>query len=86
VEELEAAHSWEASDRVPGRPEMTPFRRRLRYHQSRCESNGCGPDELWVTDITEHLTREGKLYCAVVLDAFSRRVVGSATTRSTRAG
>src|SRR4030095_10049126 len=27
-------------------------------------------------DITEHPTREGKLYCAVVLDAYSRRVVG----------
>jgi putative transposase len=25
---------------------------------------------------TEHATREGKLYCAVVLDTFSRRVVG----------
>jgi putative transposase len=34
------------------------------------------PDELWVTDITEHPTREGKVYCAVVLDTFSRRVVG----------
>jgi len=34
------------------------------------------PNELWVTDITEHPTREGKLYCAVVLDTFSRRVVG----------
>jgi len=34
------------------------------------------PDRLWVTDITEHRTREGKVYCAVVLDAFSRRVVG----------
>jgi P-type Ca2+ transporter type 2C len=33
-------------------------------------------DELWVTDITEHRTREGKVYCAVVLDAWSRRVVG----------
>jgi transposase InsO family protein len=31
---------------------------------------------LWVTDITEHPTREGKVYCAVVLDAWSRRVVG----------
>ena len=31
---------------------------------------------MWVTDITEHPTREGKVYCAVVLDAFSRRVVG----------
>ena len=34
------------------------------------------PDVLWVTDITEHPTREGKLYCSVVLDAYSRRVVG----------
>jgi hypothetical protein len=24
------------------------------------------PDELWLTDITEHPTREGKLYCCVV--------------------
>ena len=35
-----------------------------------------GPDQLWVTDITEHPTREGKVYCAVVLDACSRRVIG----------
>ena len=35
-----------------------------------------GPNQLWVTDITEHPTREGKLYCCVVLDAWSRRVVG----------
>jgi len=34
------------------------------------------PNELWVTDITEHPTREGKVYCAAVLDAFSRRIVG----------
>jgi putative transposase len=33
-------------------------------------------DQLWVTDITEHPTREGKVYCAVVLDVHSRRVVG----------
>jgi putative transposase len=35
-----------------------------------------GPDQLWVTDITEHPTREGKVYCCVVLDTYSRRVVG----------
>ncbi len=34
------------------------------------------PNQLWVTDITEHPTREGKVYCAVVLDVFSRKVVG----------
>ncbi len=31
---------------------------------------------LGVTDITEHPTREGKVYCAVVLDVYSRRVIG----------
>lgn len=35
-----------------------------------------GPNQLWMTDITEHPTREGKVYCCVVLDAFSRLVVG----------
>jgi putative transposase len=35
-----------------------------------------GPDRLWVTDITQHRTGQGWLYCAVVLDVFSRRVVG----------
>ncbi|MDP9335150.1 MAG: IS3 family transposase [Actinomycetota bacterium] len=39
-------------------------------------------DQLWVTDITEHPTREGKVYCAVVLDTFSRRDVGWAIDAS----
>jgi transposase InsO family protein len=44
------------------------------------------PDVLWVTDITEHPTREGKLYCCVLLDAYSRRVVGwSIDSRQTAA-
>ncbi|TQO20717.1 transposase InsO family protein [Rhodoglobus vestalii] len=34
------------------------------------------PNELWVTDITEHPTREGKVFCCCVLDSFSRRIVG----------
>lgn len=34
------------------------------------------PNELWVTDITQHRTREDWLYCAAVLDAFSCRIVG----------
>jgi putative transposase len=40
-----------------------------------------GPNELWLTDITEHPTREGKLYCCAVLDVFSRKVVGWAIDR-----
>ena len=30
------------------------------------------PNQIWLTDITEHPTREGKLYCCVVLDAFTK--------------
>jgi len=37
------------------------------------------PNELWLTDITEHRTGEGKLYCCVVKDVFSNRIVGYAT-------
>lgn len=34
------------------------------------------PDRLWCTDVTEHPTGEGKVYCCAVLDVFSRRIVG----------
>lgn len=35
-----------------------------------------GPDRLWVMDVTEHRTGEGKVHLAAVVDAWSRRVVG----------
>jgi len=34
------------------------------------------PDRLWATDITEHSTAGGKVYCCAVLDVFSRVIVG----------
>ena len=34
-QEFEALHCWEAGDRVPGRPQMTTFRRRVRSHRAR---------------------------------------------------
>jgi putative transposase len=34
------------------------------------------PNRLWITDSTEHPTNEGKLYCAAVMDAYSRLIVG----------
>lgn len=36
------------------------------------------PDLLWLTDITEHATIEGKLYCCAFKDVFSNRIVGYA--------
>jgi transposase InsO family protein len=54
--------------RIKRLPTVTDLVRR-DFHRAR-------PKQLWVTDITEHPTREGKLYCCVVIDAYSRRVVG----------
>ncbi|MCM2428714.1 IS3 family transposase [Streptomyces sp. SID13666] len=34
------------------------------------------PNQLWLTDITEHPTAEGKLYLCAVKDVFSKRIVG----------
>jgi putative transposase len=34
------------------------------------------PNRLWITDITEHPTAAGKVYCAAVMDAYSRLIVG----------
>lgn len=34
------------------------------------------PNELWLTDITEHPTAEGKLYLCAIKDACSNRIVG----------
>lgn len=42
------------------------------------------PDRIWVTDITYIKTHEGWLYLCVVIDVFSRRIVGwSAQSRMT---
>jgi putative transposase len=36
------------------------------------------PDVIWLTDITEHPTVEGKLYVCAIKDLFSNRIVGYA--------
>jgi putative transposase len=45
-----------------------------------------GPDQLWVADITYIPTWAGFLYLAVVLDAWSRRIVGWAMATHLRTG
>lgn len=44
-----------------------------------------GPNELWVADITEHPTGDGKVYAAVVIDAWNRQVVGHSIADHLRA-
>ncbi len=42
----------------------------------RHEFAAAAPNEVWLTDITEHPTREGKLYLCAVKDCYSNKIVG----------
>jgi len=44
--------------------------------QVRRDFTASQPNRLWLTDITEHPTGEGKLYLCAVKDVFSGRIVG----------
>ncbi len=44
------------------------------------------PDVVWLTDITEHPTLEGKLYCCAIKDVFSNRIVGYSIAERMTAG
>ena len=38
------------------------------------------PNRLWLSDLTEHRTAEGKPYCCAIKDVFSNRIVGGPST------
>ena len=40
------------------------------------ELTATGPNNTWLTDITEHNTAEGKLYLCAIKDVYSGRIVG----------
>lgn len=44
--------------------------------RTRHEFTASGPNQLWLTDITEHKTGEGKLYACAVKDVFGNKIVG----------
>ena len=52
-------------------PRHTPAPNRLnqRFHAT-------APDQIWLADISYIATDEGRLYLAVILDLYSRRIVG----------
>ena len=52
----------------PGTPSHDDLVRRV-FHAD-------APNELWLTDLTEHRTDEGKLYLCAIKDVFSNRIVG----------
>jgi putative transposase len=51
----------------------------------RRDFTAAGPNQLWLTDITEHRTDEGKLYLCAIKDAWSNRIVGYSIDRRMKA-
>ena len=54
----------------------------IRSSRSREDHDPDGPNQLWVADITYVAITTGFVYLAAILDAWSRRVVGYAISRS----
>jgi putative transposase len=72
---------------LPGQPLVERVRQEARHrakkagppvHDDLVRRNftAARPNRLWLTDITEHATGEGKLYLCAVKDVFSKRIVG----------
>lgn len=47
-----------------------------KHGVTRHEFTAARPNQLWLTDITEHQTGEGKLYLCAVKDVYSNKIVG----------
>jgi len=51
----------------------------------RREFSANAPNRVWLADITEHRTDEGKLYCCAIKDLYSNRIVGWAIAERMKA-
>ena len=51
----------------------------------RREFSADAPNRVWLADITEHRTDEGKLYCCAIKDLYSNRIVGWAIAERMKA-
>ncbi|KAJ1684260.1 hypothetical protein LUZ63_020553 [Rhynchospora breviuscula] len=70
-------HRKQARAKKPGPPVHDDLIAHLDDHgATRHRFAATAPNEVWLTDITEHPTREGKLYLCAVKDVFSNRIVG----------
>lgn len=70
-------NGWWASFST-GNRRRKPAQCRMPAHDDliRREFTATGPNRVWLTDITEHRTDEGKLYVCAVKDVWSNRIIG----------
>lgn len=76
VNGIRAVPGYRTRRYVSGKPaELIPDLLKRKFEVSQ-------PDRIWVTDITYIRTWEGWLYLAIVMDLFSRKVIGWATRQT----
>ncbi|MFJ7298157.1 IS3 family transposase [Streptomyces collinus] len=67
---------WSAFGKRRGRGKNAKTGPPVHDDRVRRDFSAAGPNRLWLTDITEHATGEGKLYLCAVKDVYSGRIVG----------
>src|SRR4051794_15893218 len=67
---------WSAFGKPRGRGKNAKAGPPVHDDLVRRDFTAAGPNQLWLTDITEHPTGEGKLYLCAIKDACSGRIVG----------
>ncbi|MFE7900842.1 IS3 family transposase [Streptomyces sp. NPDC057424] len=67
---------WSAFGKRRGRGKSAKAGPPVHDDRVRRDFTASGPNRLWLTDITEHATGEGKLYLCAVKDVYSGRIVG----------
>ncbi len=67
---------WSAFGKRRGRGKNVKVGPPVHDDRVRRDFTASGPNRLWLTDITEHATGEGKLYLCAVKDVYSGRIVG----------
>ncbi|MFJ7949885.1 IS3 family transposase [Streptomyces sp. NPDC096354] len=67
---------WSAFGKRRGRGKYAKAGPPVHDDLVRRDFTAAGPNRLWLTDITEHATGEGKLYLCAVKDVYSSRIVG----------
>lgn len=67
---------WSAFGKRRGRGKNAKAGPPVHDDRVRRDFTADGPNRLWLTDITEHATDEGKLYLCAVKDVYSGRIVG----------
>ena len=67
---------WSTFGKRTGRGKNAKAGTPVHDDKVRRDFTATAPNRLWLTDITEHSTGEGKLYLCAVKDVFSGRIVG----------